>query len=76
MKEQEALEIIKSGDKDFNNFYRALAVAVEALEKQIPKSAIIKPAKGIHRKAYCPTCGKELFAWNWQTMRCNCGQKI
>lgn len=59
---------------------RGYELAIQALEKQIPKTPIIKPRS----PALCPSCGTELSDfecdgyythWKGLTM-CECGQKI
>lgn len=77
MTEQEAVEILKKPtehikiyDDDFvfsSDFLKAYEIAIEALEKQIPK----KPAyQGEHEK--CPTCGSFCI----DAYCAKCGQKI
>ena len=59
MTEIEAIEIIKYASA-FNSenspLTKALNMAIEALEKQIPKKPVIKP----WNPARCPACGEEL----------------
>lgn len=93
MNKQEALETLERLFSDSTNedypftecFANALAVAMQALEKQIPK----KPRKtdsyrGILRRIYayvCPNCGNACLEKQanerQDTMFCwNCGQKL
>lgn len=93
MNEQEAMETLERLFSDSTNedypftecFAEALTIAIQALEKQIPK----KPRKtdsyrGIFRRIYayvCPTCGnaclEKYMNERQNTMFCwNCGQKI
>ena len=50
--------------------------AIEAIEKQISKEPIYKPVDVIYQRAHCPTCGKELYEWNFQALHCSCGQRL
>ena len=54
MNEYEAIEIIEGGSHDWGVIYDALAVAVNALKKRIPKEAEIHE-DGCFIK--CPSCG-------------------
>ena len=66
------------GQKDFYDaeFESALALAIDALEKQIPK----KPAMGKYGHTECACCGwvVESFCGDWEQYPfCpNCGQAI
>lgn len=51
-------------------------IAIEALEKQIPKSVVNKVQNENFHKQYCPTCGEELCNENYCVGRCECGQKL
>lgn len=93
MKENEAIEWIKElkGSEEILEFYyaesfiKACDMAVQALEKQIPR----KPRKtdsyrGVLKRVYayvCPTCGnaclEKYMNERQNTMFCwNCGQKL
>lgn len=55
---------------DYNNYVDAFLVAIEALEKQLPKKAIIKAEKEVPQthnsgrllRFHCPNCGKFIVA--------------
>ena len=51
-------------------------MAIEALEKQIPKNVIYKPKDAVYQRPYCPNCGEELFDANYTVNRCECGQSL
>ena len=52
---------------------KSMDMAIEALEKQIPKKTT--DYIGFHKGNYCPCCGKKLD--EWIDDYCNrCGQKI
>lgn len=72
-KVREAIEIIKSNypTSGYYMLREALDIAVEALEKQLPKKPI---EKGIHFVYYkCPNCNRILpIDKNY----CDCGQKL
>ena len=78
---QEALKYIKLFREDWDRDSKtknamALDVSVKALEKQIAKKPIYKPANAIYKRPHCPLCNRELYAWNFQSGHCNCGQTI
>lgn len=54
MDEREAIEIIEGGSHDWKSIYDALAVAVIALKKRIPKEAALHEEEGCIK---CPSCG-------------------
>ncbi len=72
-KVREAIEIIKSNypTSGYYMLCEALDIAVEALEKQLPKKPI---EKGIHFVYYkCPNCNRILpIDKNY----CDCGQRL
>ena len=51
----------------------ALDVAIQALEKQIPKKPYKDNENGIYEKEYCPICNRSLFP---NDRHCICGQAI
>ena len=83
MTNQQAIEIIKRltvGLGENGYVLKANAMAIEALEKQIPKQPIIENLS----PAICPTCGKRLsedlgdgYYQHWESLEyCDCGQKL
>lgn len=54
-------------------FESALALAIEALEKQIPKKPYKDNENGVYEKEYCPSCHRSLFP---NDHHCECGQAI
>ena len=65
----EAINYFKTNPTPRNLWHPAYDVAIEALEKQIPK----KPIDEYHRTAYCPACGNLII----DAYCCpECGQKI
>lgn len=73
---EEAIKAIKvaKAEVEWNydlNYQIALDMAIEAIEKQIPK----KPMVWANGTKHCPVCDAELdFAFNQYT--CQCGQSI
>ena len=55
-------------------YYEAIELAVEALEKQIPK----KPIDNIEREWFeCPTCGRVIVTYYaGERHHCKCGQAL
>ena len=51
----------------------AIGIAIQALEKQIPKKPYKDNDNGIYEKEYCPICHRSLFPYDHH---CICGQKI
>lgn len=51
----------------------AYDMAIEALEKQIPKRCYKDNENGVYEKEYCPTCHRSLFP---NDHHCKCGQAI
>ena len=83
MKIEDAIEIIKELTNGLNeNGYvkQANNLAIQALEKQIPK----KPTIEVWDPAICPCCGDELsesigdgYYKHWVTLKfCDCGQAL
>ena len=54
-------------------FESALALAIEALEKQIPKKPYKDNENGVYEKEHCPSCHRSLFP---NDHHCECGQAI
>jgi hypothetical protein len=48
-------------------------LAVEALERQIPKKPNLDNDNGVYEKEHCPTCHRSLFP---NDHHCRCGQAI
>lgn len=57
-------------DAEFEN---ALALAILALEKQIPKKSYKDNENGVYEKEHCPSCHRSLFP---NDHHCECGQAI
>ena len=58
------------------NEYKMAQVAINALEKQIPKKPIERISLlGLDKGGKCPTCNKHINACRYW-MYCECGQKI
>ena len=69
------------GKKDFydTEFENALALAIDALEKQIPKKPIIREAEdsfGFVKYILCPNCEKVDFGYERHCFCKLCGQAI
>ena len=54
-------------------FESALALAILALEKQIPKKPYKDNENGLYEKEHCPSCHRSLFP---KDHHCECGQAI
>lgn len=54
-------------------FESALALAIEALEKQIPKKPYKDNENGVYEKDHYPSCHRSLFP---NDHHCKCGQTI
>lgn len=54
-------------------FESALAIAISALEKQIPKKPYKDNENGVYEKEHCPSCHRSLFP---NDHHCECGQAI
>ena len=94
MTEKEAIKILAGGIMPLNihnspfihNYNKAHEMAIQALDKQIPKKPIYSDfaedddgEKIIPYKAVCPKCGNEFEFGEWndeQNHHCKCGQKI
>ena len=63
------------GQKGFYDaeFESALALAILALEKQIPKKPYKDNENGVYEKEHCPSCHRSLFP---NDHHCECGQAI
>ena len=82
MTENEASIILKSEivyHPECSIFAEALGIAIQALEKQIPKK-VVKESKW---NCFCPCCGKSAYTdcedgyYNYSLDYCNgCGQKL
>ena len=55
------------------NLIDALEMAINTLEKQIPKKPYKDNENGIYEKEYCPICHRSLFP---NDHHCICGQAI
>ena len=85
MTESEAIEKLKnmrlfmqitgknSDCKFTEDDYKANEMAIQALEKQIPKKLYKDNENGIYEKEYCPICHRSLFP---NDHHCICGQAI
>lgn len=84
MTNEEAIEIIKNmsiclargnGKLQFFTVFTALKIAIEALEKQIPKKPLLVPdGKSKIYTFKCPTCGQAMYRVR---LFCDdCGQAI
>ena len=54
-------------------FESALALAILALEKQIPKKPYKDNENGLYEKEHCPSCHRSLFP---NDHHCECGQAL
>ena len=55
----------------------AMEIAVEAMEKQIPRKPSGKGNNLMLHYMYCPQCGKQLTMYDWKIPYCQkCGQAI
>ena len=52
---------------------KSIEIAIQALEKQIPKKPYKDNENGIYEKEYCPICHRSLFP---NDHHCICGQAI
>ena len=72
MDAKQALEILNDGATDWKEIISVLAVAKQALEKQIPQKPI--DIKGINNKGACPAC-KNIH--DLRSVYCDqCGQRL
>lgn len=65
-----------SNPKAVENYEEAFLMSTKALGMQIPKEPTYKNAHETHKRPHCPSCGAWLFAWNFQSKHCNCGQAL
>lgn len=75
---QEALKHFKSLKKRYTTQHNGVMcekvkVAIEAIEKQIPKKPYKDNENGVYEKEYCPSCHRSLFP---NDHHCICGQAI
>ena len=79
MTESEAIKILQRDlqiqleNKALPDGIEAIQIAIQALEKQIPKKPYKDNENGIYEKEYCPTCHRSLFP---NDHHCICGQAI
>ena len=73
--EAEAIECLKSNKPTtgYMMLQEAVDMAIQALEKQIPKKPYKDNENGIYEKEYCPICHRSLFP---NDHHCICGQAI
>ena len=72
------LQLVIHDDDGLNHEYSkeqvyALTIAVEALEKQIPKKPKLDNDNGIYETEHCPNCNRKLFP---NEHHCKCGQAL
>ena len=60
-------------NKSAKRVSEAKNIAIQALEKQIPKKPYKDNENGIYEKEYCPICHRSLFP---NDHHCICGQAI
>ena len=78
MKLKEVIENLKyliSDDCTDNqmDFVEEIEMAINVLEKQIPKKPYIDNENGVYEKEHCPTCHRSLFP---NDHHCRCGQAL
>ena len=77
MTENEAIKWQKSFKETYKGFPKdidaACDMAINALEKQIPKKPYKDNENGVYEKDHCPTCHRSLFP---NDHHCECGQAI
>ena len=73
--EAEAIECLKSNKPKsrYLMLQESVDMAIQALEKQIPKKPYKDNENGIYEKEYCPICHISLFP---NDHHCICGQAI
>ena len=73
--EEEAIECLKINKPTtgYMMLQEAVDMAIQALEKQIPKKPYKDNENGIYEKEYCPICHRSLFP---NDHHCICGQAI
>ena len=70
--EEQVVERLKEASYErFGN--DGVGIAIQALEKQIPKKPYKDNENGIYEKEYCPICHRSLFP---NDHHCICGQAI
>ena len=79
MTESEAIKILQRDlqiqleNKALPDGIEAIQIAIQALEKQIPKKPYKDNENGIYEKEYCPICHRSVFP---NDHHCICGQAI
>lgn len=77
MTKEEAIKWQEAFKRTYGNFppeaTEACNMAIEALEKQIPKKPYNDNENGVYKKEYCSTCHRSLFP---NDSHCKCGQAI
>ena len=79
MTESEAIKILQRDlqiqleNKALPDGIEAIQIAIQALEKQIPKKPYKDNENGVYEKEYCPICHRSLFP---NDHHCICGQAI
>lgn len=80
MKNQEAIEVIKKNwpSENYTMLREALAVAMQAIEKQIAKETVIgnevcSPLDEIYGMPSCPMCEEVTYSLDWCPF---CGQHL
>ena len=83
MTPQEAIKTFKTvvvyaPEKYENKYYKAIMLAIEALEKQIPKKPIKSDRQEIrYTLTYdCPTCGRQFTGTGFADFCYHCGQAL
>ena len=73
--EAEAIECLKINKSTsvYMMLQEAVDMAIQALEKHIPKKPYKDNENGIYEKEYCPICHRSLFP---NDHHCICGQAI
>ena len=73
--EAEAIECLKRNKPTIGYVMlkESIDMAIQALEKQIPKKPYKDNENGIYEKEYCPICHRSLFP---NDHHCICGQAI
>ena len=75
---EEVVDVFKETRKEINFKSELLDKAIEALEKQIPKSIVSFTPDGMfYDENKCPSCNSELGEWFSIVNYCpNCGQRL
>ena len=73
--EAEAIECLKRNKPTIGYvmLQESIDMAIQAIEKQIPKKPYKDNENGIYEKEYCPICHRSLFP---NDHHCICGQAI